>query len=54
MKFTIEIDDKYLLIHGPFEISPIAIDYDDVDQARVEKDAYRLVNILNDHWKPCK
>lgn len=43
---------KELLVEGPEDFGlGIQIDYDDVDHPQVEKDARKLVKILNEHWK---
>lgn len=49
-RFTLKQDDKVLLIFGPFVGSPLVIDFDDVDQKKVMKDANKLLRILNKHY----
>ncbi len=41
--------DKGLTVEGPFELN-ITIDYDDVNHGKVDKEAKKLIKILNKHW----
>lgn len=41
--------DKEIEITGPFELR-LLIDYDDVNHPRVDRDARKLVALLNAHW----
>jgi len=42
-------DHKRLFIEGPCALG-ITIDHDDVDIATVDREALRLVALLNEHW----
>jgi hypothetical protein len=42
--------DKKFCIIGPAVIT-IDVDYDDVDQERVDAEAKKIVDILNKHWR---
>lgn len=44
------MDRKRLFVQGPCEMS-IEIDYDDVDHETVDREVFKLLDLLNKRWK---